>query len=171
MENCEIDLMGECGHKTRSAVFSPCRRYRYELWRRWEDGPYCMFIGLNPSTADSKKDDPTIRRCTRFAHDWGYAALCMTNLFAFQTPDPKILMAAEDPIGPENNGTLQRVAAGAGIVIAAWGTYGRYLRRGVTVATMLPDLHCLHQTKDGMPGHPLYLRADLMPRPFTLGTM
>ena len=39
------------------ALLSPCRRYRYALWRRWGDGPPAMFIGLNPSTAD----DPTIR--------------------------------------------------------------------------------------------------------------
>jgi hypothetical protein len=31
------------------------------------------FIGLNPSTADEAKDDPTVRRCLRFAFDWGFA--------------------------------------------------------------------------------------------------
>lgn len=34
------------------AVFSPERLYRYELWRRWGPGKVCVFIGLNPSTAD-----------------------------------------------------------------------------------------------------------------------
>jgi hypothetical protein len=30
----------------RSATLSPCRAYRYALWRRWGRGPYAMFIGL-----------------------------------------------------------------------------------------------------------------------------
>ena len=35
-----------------AAHFSKCRLYRYELWRKWSDTGYVMFIGLNPSTAD-----------------------------------------------------------------------------------------------------------------------
>lgn len=51
------DLFG-----SKEATFSPCRVYRYALWRRWGSGQYAMFIGLNPSTADEYSDDPTIRR-------------------------------------------------------------------------------------------------------------
>jgi hypothetical protein len=44
-------------------IFSPCRAYRYALWREWIGGDgYVMFIGLNPSTADETNDDPMIRR-------------------------------------------------------------------------------------------------------------
>jgi hypothetical protein len=48
------------------AEFSPCGDYRYSLWRMWseeENAPRVMFIGLNPSTADATRNDPTIRRC------------------------------------------------------------------------------------------------------------
>lgn len=73
-----------------AARFSLCRRYRYDLWRRWDISKgYAMFIGLNPSTADKTADDPTIRRCIGFARSWGYGALCMTNLFAFRATDPR----------------------------------------------------------------------------------
>jgi sec-independent protein translocase protein TatC len=34
-----------------------------------------MFIGLNPSTADEVKNDPTVRRCINFAITWGYGGL------------------------------------------------------------------------------------------------
>ena len=51
------------------ATFSPCRTWRYTLWRSWGigNGKNAVFIGLNPSTADEVQDDPTIRRCINFA--------------------------------------------------------------------------------------------------------
>ncbi|HMA98577.1 MAG TPA: DUF1643 domain-containing protein, partial [Wenzhouxiangella sp.] len=53
--------------RSSGANFSRCRRFRYTLWRRWDDdGPMVMIIGLNPSTADAHRNDPTIRRCIRF---------------------------------------------------------------------------------------------------------
>ena len=30
-----------------------------------------LFVILNPSTADTQKDDATIRRCTGYARAWG----------------------------------------------------------------------------------------------------
>jgi hypothetical protein len=69
---------------TRRCEFSECRSYRYTLWREWaiEDlfaecsadtqaHTYLLVIGLNPSTADETKDDPTIRREIDFAKRWG----------------------------------------------------------------------------------------------------
>src|ERR1700682_2944717 len=39
------------------------RKYRYHLERHWGDAKPCLFIILNPSTADERKDDRTIKRC------------------------------------------------------------------------------------------------------------
>ncbi len=150
------------------AVFSPCRRWRYELWRQWSSDPFCMFIGLNPSTADENLDDPTVRRCIRYARDWGYGALCMTNIFAWRDTDPKKMKAQADPIGKENNHTLSYRAGQAGIVIAAWGTHGAHLGRHDAVRELLPQLHALKITKDGFPNHPLYLPLDAKPILFSL---
>ncbi|MEP0894347.1 DUF1643 domain-containing protein [Leptolyngbya boryana FACHB-1624] len=85
-----------------------------------------MFVGLNPSTADETHDDPTIRRCTKFAKDWGYSGLCMTNLFAYRATDPKEMIASVDSIGLENDQYLLEYAARAGIVVAAWGNHGTH---------------------------------------------
>lgn len=148
-----------------SAVLSPCRKFRYELWRRWSDAPACVFVGLNPSTADETNDDPTIRKCVGYAKRWGYGSLCMVNLFAFRATQPKDMLAAADPIGPENDATLKRLATDAGIIIAAWGNHGGHLGRDKAVMAMLPELHCLKRNKDGSPAHPLYLRGDAMPYP------
>lgn len=58
------------------AIFSQSRQYRYTLYRCWgeisRDHGTVMFIGLNPSTADETKDDPTVRRCIGFAKSWGF---------------------------------------------------------------------------------------------------
>jgi hypothetical protein len=83
-----------------------------------------MFIGLNPSTADETIDDPTIRRCVIFAKDWGYGALCMTNLFAFRATDPAIMKAHPEPVGESNDGTLEELALSTVVVVAAWGVGG-----------------------------------------------
>ena len=167
----DFDKCAGGGHVTSNdllggsaATFSPCRRYRYTLWRRWGDGPYAMFVGLNPSTADETQDDPTIRRCIRFARDWGYSALCMTNLFALRATDPKVMLSDPNPEGQDNDYWLVQSAAGAGIVVAAWGAHGGHQRQDDHVRRLLPGkLHHLALTKDGKPRHPLYLRADSTP--------
>lgn len=153
----------------RRTILSPCRSYRYTLWREFGglvgDG-YAMFIGLNPSTADEIEDDPTIRRCVAFAKSWGYGALCMTNLFAFRATEPSDMIAALDPIGPDNDMHLTAMAREASVVVAAWGTNGTHLRRDKAVRGLVANLHCLRKTQAGHPGHPLYLPGDLAPIPF-----
>lgn len=152
-----------------TTVLSNCRQYRYSLWREWIGGDgFAMFVGLNPSTADETNDDPTIRRCIGFAKEWGFAGLCMTNLFAFRATDPSDMLRAVDPIGPENDSYLQGVAMHAGVVVAAWGTNGTHLGRDIAVRQMIPSLKILKLTKDGHPGHPLYLPKTLLPVPWDI---
>jgi hypothetical protein len=147
----------------RGAQISPCGRYRYSLWRKWKPGPLCTFIGLNPSTADATIDDPTIRRCIGFAKAWGYSGLMMLNLFAYRATKPGEMMAAADPVGPDNDEVLRDAGFNSAIQIAAWGANGSFQGRDTTVRAMLPRLHCLQLTKAGHPGHPLYLPASLQP--------
>jgi hypothetical protein len=122
-----------------------------------------MFIGLNPSTADERQDDPTIRHCVAFAKKWGYGALCMANLFAFRATQPKQMMGAVDPVGRDNDRTLRELSAGAGIVIAGWGNLGAHRNRAEEVRALISRLHCLKQNANGAPAHPLYLKADTVP--------
>ncbi|MDE2561486.1 MAG: DUF1643 domain-containing protein [Sphingomonadales bacterium] len=145
------------------ATFSPCGRYRYELIRRWQPGPSVLFVMLNPSRADAESDDPTIRRCSGFARRWGFGALTVANLFAFRTPSPIELKAAPDPVGADNDSTLQRLSRQADLTIAAWGNHGRFGGRSGQVAPWLAAPHCLQVTALGEPAHPLYLRSDCQP--------
>lgn len=153
------------------ALFSPCRRWRYLLWRRWDhDKGICAFIGLNPSTADETEDDPTIRRCIRFAKDWGYGSLWMLNAYAFRATDPHVMKAqGANALGPLNNEYIAQTVALCGMVVAGWGTHCHPAREQaiaeIVNASNRP-LYCLGLTKDGHPRHPLYLRADAEPLPW-----
>lgn len=147
------------------ANFSRCCSYRYTLWRRWdEERPAVMIIGLNPSTADARQDDPTIRRCIGFARDWGYGGLVVTNLFAFRATYPSDLKAAADPVGPRNDSWIRRMAGQVETIVAAWGNDGVWLDRSARVRRMLAGrLCCIKRNAGGEPAHPLYLPARLTP--------
>lgn len=153
----------DAGLAARQTVLSRDRCYRYALWRQWADGPYALFIGLNPSTADETVDDPTIRRCVGFARSWGYGALCMVNLFAFRATQPAVLKQAADPVGPDNDAFLRLAVAGAGIAVAAWGNHGAWRARSAALASWSFPLQALALTASGEPGHPLYLPATAQP--------
>ena len=145
----------------RSAEISACGKYRYALRRLWDTQlPTVLFIGLNPSTADASLDDPTLRRCIKFAETWGYGGVVIGNLFAFRAKDPRALRNAPDPIGPANDQRLVQLRQEAGMAVAAWGHLGTLNGRGSIVAAMLSNLYCLGQTKTGAPRHPLYVRGS-----------
>ncbi|SON54256.1 hypothetical protein HDIA_0715 [Hartmannibacter diazotrophicus] len=144
-----------------SAVISTCGQYRYRLFRRWKSGPTCVFIMLNPSTADGTQDDPTIRRCIGFAKREHCGALEVVNLFAFRATSPADLKRAEYPLGQENNVYIARALSKTGPLIAAWGAHGVFLGRDRAVLNMAGGLlQCLGKTKQGHPRHPLYVRSD-----------
>ncbi len=147
-----------------TAKLSQCRKYRYALWRTWDNSkPYVMFVCLNPSTADETTDDPTLRKCITYAKSWGYGAVCMTNLFSYRATDPREMKAVKDPTGKENDKWLRDLAKDAGLIIAAWGNDGSYMNRSKEVIKFIPNLHCLKINKSGEPAHPLYQKASLQP--------
>jgi hypothetical protein len=89
------------------ATFDTTRRYRYRLIHDWTGSPERVaFIMLNPSTADERTLDPTIRRCIGFAKAWGFGGIDVVNLFAWRTTDPAALARVADPIGPRNDGMI-----------------------------------------------------------------
>lgn len=150
------------------AVLSMCGSYRYELERIWSNQRLLIFIGLNPSRGDGISDDPTIRRCMRFAKDRGYGGMRLVNLFAFRSPDPlHLLIATDNPVGPCNVQFLELAAKTENsTILAAWGRPQTPLvRRRADAALALMSrnvrwVYCLGLTKDGSPRHPLYVRAN-----------
>ncbi len=150
------------------AIFDLDRKYRYHLWRSWGTGRRCLFIMLNPSTADEKILDPTLRRCVSFAQRWGYEALDVCNLFAFRSTDPRVLYRCGDgAIGLDNDRWIIKSAHRADLIICAWGRHGSFLTRNTQVLDILHDfpLFCLGRNADGSPMHPLYRPAAQQPEP------
>jgi hypothetical protein len=145
------------------ALFCLDGRYRYALWRAWGDGPSLVVVGLNPSAADERRDDPTIRRCIGFARSFGFARLAVLNLYGLRTAAPSVLFRHPEPVGPHNDEVLRWFVArpDVGCVLAAWGFHGTRAGRGATVARLLVregvGLECLGTTKRGQPRHPLYV--------------
>jgi hypothetical protein len=151
------------------ASFDDSGAYRYTLWRAWDKSrPKLAFVMLNPSTADHRVDDPTIRRCQGFARSWGYGSLTVVNLFAFRTPSPAELARADDPIGPRNDHVLRACSRRAAALVLAWGVHGKLRDRHRQVLELFAGrrrpLLCLGTTRDGYPRHPLYLRRDTRPQ-------
>lgn len=155
-----------------SAALSDCGTYRYRLSRRWGAGRSCLFVMLNPSTADASLDDPTIRRCAGFARREGFDGMEVVNLMAFRATDPSALPADKTAEGPDNaRHVADALRDTSGPVIAAWGAqraavpFARPMR-GVIARAGRPIV-CLGVTKGGDPRHPLYVRGDapLVPLP------
>ncbi len=156
--------------ETAGAVFSPCRQYRYVLWRQWDPlKETVVFCGLNPSTADEKDDDQTIRRELGYARAWGYGRLVKVNAYGLKSTNPKGLWTVDDPIGPENLATVLHWAQQAHLFVAAWGDNIRP-RESFALRTMLRQagiqVHALKLTQRGNPHHPLRLPAYLTPFPW-----
>ena len=152
----------------RTAWISTCGRYRHSLGRHWDrEKGFVLFIGLNPSTADSEADDPTIRRCIRFARDWGYGGLEMCNLYDWRATDPKQLPRRGFAVSDKNDPTLRCRVSDSGIVIAAWGAVPWAKERidelFRTVFTDDKRWHCLKLLKNDFPQHPLFVPATTKP--------
>jgi hypothetical protein len=151
--------------ETRGATLSDCRTYRYHLWRVWdEDLPCLVFVMQNPSTADERVDDPTIRKCVHFARRDGYGGISVRNVFALRATDERELLTHPDPVGPLNLdhlGTARQVSVLTRLVVA-WGKPfgGNRLRSHYRAAeSILAGLapYCLGVNGDGSPKHPLFL--------------
>lgn len=150
------------------ALFSTCRRWRYLLWRQWDETlPVANFLMLNPSTADEVQLDPSCTRARVYAERWGYGSLIVTNLFGWRATDPQAMKAAREPVGRGNDRAILRAAREAAIVVCAWGNHGAHLGRSGKVLTQLKKarvrLHALRINGAGEPAHPLYLPGNLEP--------
>ena len=165
------------------ATLSSCGAYRWLLHRPIPSREpssgqrrLLLFIGLNPSRADERRDDPTLRRLQGFAHRWGYHHLVVLNLFARISPSPSLLCKCAEPIGADNDQTLrswfqQWAQHPTWDLWLGWGVGGGFRQRDEAVLNMLNDVSdqrgvlpapfVTGLTKAGYPRHPLYLPSEV----------
>lgn len=145
------------------ASFSDCRKYRYALWRIWDRAkPLAMFIGLNPSTADENKPDPTITRVRDFAASWGFGGFYMMNLFAYITAYPEELLSPYANVG-ENDFWLNDISKKCSKIFYVWGNFKVAEDRSKEILDRFPEGYALVINKNGSPRHPLYVKANTIP--------
>lgn len=157
----------------RDARLSACGQYRFTLTRVWRGGPHVCWIGLNPSTADHRGDDPTVRRWIAFARAWGFGGFVAVNLYPFRTPNPEACRrwANWPNNGPDwhardvimhNVDVVAAEAKRAALVVACWGadpwdeTFVEHVIEEITSGEApYPTIHCLGRTLGGDPIHPM----------------
>jgi len=145
--------------------------YRYSLWRDGaagllEDPGRVLFVCLNPSTADARHDDPTVRKMRGFTARWGYRGFAVVNLFAWRSRHPMDVVVEQnmgsDVVGPDNDQTIEYWASCSELVVAAWGALRVewWQARAREVVGILgrgrAAIHAIGMTRDGSPRHPLY---------------
>jgi hypothetical protein len=156
------------------AVVSPCGRYRPLLIREWSGATRegsVLWIGMNPSTADLGVDDPTVFKEQKFTRRWGYGRYVKCNVMDYRATNPKTLLDADVlPCSADNLPIIVEQARNAALVVLAYGSlpvrlfhYGAAVTQALRAAGV--PLYALHITKNGSPGHPLYLRdtSELIP--------
>ena len=148
----------------KDAIISTDKKYRYSLSRIWNEKlPLVAFVGLNPSTADDKIDDPTLIRCIAYAKKWQYGGVYMINLFAYRATEPSEMKNAIEPVGEENTEHIKKVISNVDKVICAWGNDGAFLNQNKMILSLIETPYCLKVNKTGEPAHPLYLKKTLEP--------
>ncbi len=141
----------------KEAEFSPCGKYRYYLSRIWDTQlPLAMCIGLNPSTANSEEDDPTIRNLTELLKNNGYGGFYMMNLYALISSKPEVLYHVSDNL-KDNDYWLVKIAPICQDVIFCWGSFKNISARVKKVQQIIPNIipKCFGKSKKGNPIHPL----------------
>jgi hypothetical protein len=145
----------------RSAILSPCGKYRYSLTREDEslfdsEKRHVVFVLNNPSTADAESEDHTSRKGWAYTVSWGYRRMSFVNTNPYRSTDPSMARIPPENILSENDTHLRFAVASSDLVICAWGADADPIlaKRALTVLRFQKTLHVLKLTKAGIPWNP-----------------
>ncbi len=162
-----------CTYDTATWLYAPTTflPYRYVLGKRCRNPLVC--IGINPSTADPTRLDPTLQSVERIAKNNGFDGFMMINVYAQRATVPKDLDKVCNPLlRAENLAAFRHVLSlcdGRPTIWAGWGTL---IEKRPYLFDCLRDMIAVGEeydarwvsfgahSKAGHPHHPLYLRAD-----------
>ena len=146
----------------KGAIFSDDRKYRYALWRVWNPGlDLLLQIGLNPSTANELRNDPTITRGIVRANNNRFGGFLMANLYGYVSTDPNVLLKDGDFVGEFTDYYLKKMIELSAKQLCGWGSFKPVKLRATSVLKMIQEPYCLGINADGQPKHPLYISYNV----------
>lgn len=118
-----------------------------------------------PAALHATTDDATVRKWLGFVDRWNGWRFIVGNAFAYRATDVRELQRAADPVGPDADFHLQRIAREADVLVPCWGDTQKVppaLRpRFAQVLQLLrasgKPVMCFGLTAGGDPKHPLML--------------
>lgn len=145
--------------------FDESERHRFKLTCSWtEELPRCLFIMLNPSSADLEVCDRTLDRCIKIAKNNDFGSISVVNLFSYRTPNPVELLAVEEKSLFTNLEVVKKSIDEAELIIAAWGEQGVWFNGCYPILKYIEDtskkLYCLDENRYGWPRHPSRMKTD-----------
>ncbi len=162
--------------------------YRWILKRELLSGKKSVvFIGLNPSKANSSNNDRTLVRIINFCSRWNYKNIYIINLFGLISKSPILLSKSNEAIGENNDFiTLKslefwREDSNCDLWLG-WGDKGQLKGRDRKVLKLIKNFSNLKSnennyskrvlslglSKKGNPRHPLYMPNESFLRKFDL---
>ena len=162
-----------CDYDTARWLYAPTTflPYRYVLGVRCARPLIC--IGINPSTADPTRLDPTLQSVERIARANGFDGFMMLNVYAQRATVPSDLDAVCNPLlHRENLEAFRHVLSMCDGTPTVWAGWGTLIEKRPYLYDCLRDMVAVGQeygarwvtagrrSKAGHPHHPLYLRAD-----------
>lgn len=149
--------------ETTGATFSPCKEYRYNLFRIWDSSLKILgVVMLNPSKAGDKDNDNTINSLIRIAASNGYGGIDVVNLYALISEKPSYLNTHYNPLGKNNHEYIDALIGDFENILLAWGShkFNKIQIDRVLYKFHHRDFLCLKINADGNPKHPLYCKGD-----------
>jgi len=167
-------------------LFSKCRAYRWILKRELLSGKKTVvFIGLNPSKANSSNNDRTLIRIINFCSRWNYKNIYIINLFGLISSSPSQLSRSKYPVGKKNDLITLKVLEFWRKNIncdlwLGWGDKGQLYDRDRKILKLIKEFSKLDSkgnnlskrvlslgfSKKGRPRHPLYIPNESLLKPF-----
>jgi hypothetical protein len=152
---------------------------RYTLGKQGKRVLFC--IGINPSTAEPDRLDPTLKRVESLAHDNNYDGWIMLNVYPQRATHPDDIHHEADKNYHKANIEAIRLITNqypAPDILAAWGTV---IQKRKYLMSCLPDIvkaigdkarwqHLGELTKYGHPRHPLYVAKTITFNTFDIHT-
>lgn len=150
--------------------------YRYILGTNGEKPLIC--IGINPSTAEPDRLDPTLKSVERIALQNGFDSFIMFNVYAQRATSPDDMERTVNTRLHEENMKAFEYVLSLSEAPTVWAAWGNIIEKRAYLFTCLEDMIALgrqyhaewvsagKRSVRGHPHHPLYLRKDSPLEPF-----